>query len=83
MARVSIEDCQRKMPNKFALVKVAANRVRQLMASSQPLITTENKESVTALREIAEGLVVLKGTYGPITEADQAPEPDLLAELDL
>ena len=48
MARVSIEDCQRQMPNRFALVVVAAKRARQLMASSQALIQTKNKEAVTA-----------------------------------
>lgn len=61
MARVSIEDCQKQLPNRFALVSVAANRARQLMGNSQPLIQTKNKEAVTALREIAEGKVVLKG----------------------
>lgn len=61
MARVSIEDCQTKMPNRFALVVVAADRARQLMDSSEPLVNSDNKEGVTALREIAEGLVVMNG----------------------
>ena len=61
MARISIEDCQKKMPNRFALVVVAANRTRQLMGSSQPLIKSRNKQAVTALREIAEGRVIMKG----------------------
>ena len=56
MARVSIEDCQKVMPNRFALVVVAANRARQLMGSSIPLVNTKNKQGVTALREIAEGI---------------------------
>ena len=64
MARVSIEDCQKVMPNRFALVRVAANRARQLMGSSNPLIFTKNKHAVTALREIAEGHVVAKGKFG-------------------
>ena len=66
MARISIEDCQKKMPNRFALVLVAANRTRQLMGSSQPLVKTKNKEAVTALREIAEGKVVVKGDLGKL-----------------
>lgn len=57
MARVSIEDCLHKMPNRFALVTVAANRTRQLMEGHEPLIKTKNKLGVTALREIAEGLI--------------------------
>ena len=61
MARVSIEDCQKVMPNRFALVVVAANRTRQLMSSSVPLIKTNNKTAVTALREIAEGKITMKG----------------------
>ena len=60
MARVSIEDCQKIMPNRFALVVVAANRARQLMSSSDPLISTKNKICVTALREIAEGKIISK-----------------------
>ena len=62
MARVSIEDCQKVLPNRFALVVVAANRTRQLMGSSVPLIATKNKAAVTALREIAERKVVMKGS---------------------
>ena len=68
MARVSIEDCQKVMPNRFALVVVAANRARQLMGSSPPLVSTRNKHGVTALREIAEGKVICKGT---LTEFDE------------
>jgi len=55
MARVSIEDCLEYMENRFALVAVAADRARQLMAGQVPSIRTKNKEGVTALREIADG----------------------------
>lgn len=64
MARVSIEDCQKVMPNRFALVTVAANRTRQLMSNSMPLVRTKNKQAVTALREIAEQKVLMKGEIG-------------------
>jgi DNA-directed RNA polymerase subunit omega len=60
MARISIEDCQKVMPNRFALVVVAANRTRQLMGSSAPLIPSQNKAPVTALREIALSKVLIK-----------------------
>ena len=70
MARVSIEDCQKMLPNRFALVTVAANRARQLMGNSQPLVKTKNKEAVTALREIAEGKVVMKGVPPPPAEGE-------------
>ena len=55
MARVSIEDCLEFMENRFALVAVAADRARQLMAGQVPTVRTKNKEGVTALREIADG----------------------------
>lgn len=64
MARVSIEDCQKKLPNRFALVIVAADRARQLMDTADPLLPSKNKEIVTSLREIAEGYVVMNGTLG-------------------
>ena len=64
MARVSIEDCQSKMPNRFALVIVAADRARQLMDTAEPLVQSNNREAVTALREIAEGAVVMNGQVG-------------------
>lgn len=60
MARVSIEDCLQFLENRFALVTVAADRARQLMQGEDALLRTKNKEAVTALREIADGLVVKK-----------------------
>lgn len=57
MARVSIEDCLDVLENRFALVQVAAIRTRQLMAGEEALVKTKNKHAVTALREIAEGMV--------------------------
>ena len=57
MARVSIEDCLRKMDNRFALVAVAAHRTRQLMEGDEVLVKSKNKFGVTALREVAEGKV--------------------------
>lgn len=57
MARVSIEDCLNVLENRFALVSVAASRTRQLMNGEEPLLRSKNKLAVTALREIAEGLV--------------------------
>lgn len=58
MARVSIEDCLEYIENRFALVAIASHRTRQLMEGKTPLVRTKNKEAVTALREIAEGMVV-------------------------
>jgi DNA-directed RNA polymerase subunit omega len=57
MARVTVEDCLDKMPNRFELVMLAAKRARQLFQGSRPLVETDNREVVTALREIAAGKV--------------------------
>lgn len=57
MARVTVEDCLEKVPNRFALVHLGVKRARQLMKDAEPLIETENKEIVTALREIADNRI--------------------------
>lgn len=59
MARVTVEDCLKKVPNRFVLVLLAAKRARQLLKGAKPLINVDNKPIVTALREIAAGKVVL------------------------
>lgn len=57
MARVTVEDCLDNVENRFELVMVAAKRARQLATGGKdPLVERENdKETVIALREIAEG----------------------------
>ncbi len=61
MARVTIEDCLKRIPNRFFLVQVAAKRVRQLAEGSPRLVKSRNNEDiVTALREIAAGKVFIK-----------------------
>jgi DNA-directed RNA polymerase subunit omega len=57
MARVTVEDCIEKVPNRFDLVHVASRRTKQLKRGGRPLVECENKEVVTSLREIAQGLV--------------------------
>ncbi len=60
MARIVVQDCLERIPNRFVLVMLAARRMRQLQKGSDPLIGCRNKEAVTALREIAAGKVGLK-----------------------
>ena len=56
MARVTVEDCLENIENRFELVLVAAKRARQLYMGSDPMVPPENdKPTVLALREIAEG----------------------------
>jgi DNA-directed RNA polymerase subunit omega len=57
LARVTVEDCLEKVPNRFALVLLAAERARQLAGRATPLVECDNKPGVTALREIAQGSV--------------------------
>ena len=60
MARMTVEDCLDKIPNRFELVLVGARRAKQLLKGARPLVQSDNKEVVAALREIAEGKVQMK-----------------------
>ena len=57
MSRITVEDCLEKISNRFELVMLASKRARQLFRGAKPLIESENREVVVALREIAEGKV--------------------------
>ena len=70
MARITIEDCIARVSNRFHLVQMAAIRAKQLKKGARPLVRSdENKEVVTALREIAAGLV--RPDYGAEEGAEQ------------
>lgn len=58
MARITVEDCLKKVDNRFAVVVLATKRTEQLLEGAKPLVKTDNREVVTALREIAAGKVV-------------------------
>ena len=58
MARITIEDCTEKVPNRFHLVQMASIRTKQLKKGARALVQGEdNKEVVVALREIAAGYI--------------------------
>ncbi len=58
MARITIEDCTRHVPNRFHLVQMAAIRTKQLKKGAKALVQAEeNKAVVVSLREIAAGYV--------------------------
>ncbi|MDR3073162.1 MAG: DNA-directed RNA polymerase subunit omega [Deltaproteobacteria bacterium] len=69
MARITVEDCQERVDNRFLLVQMAIKRVRQYREGYEPLVASRNKEVVTALREIAAGKVMPEDSsyYTPIT----------------
>ena len=60
MARITVEDCLEKIPNRFQLVLAATYRARMLSQGHAPKVEARNKPSVTALREIAAGEVGLE-----------------------
>ena len=87
MARVTVEDCVTKVPNRFELVMIASQRARDVSAGSSITIERDNdKNPVVALREIADGTIdlaelkesVIKGLQNYV-EMDE-PEDD---EMDL
>ena len=56
MARVTVEDCVTKIPNRFELVMLASQRARDIAAGSELMVDRDNdKDAVVALREIAGG----------------------------
>lgn len=61
MARITIEDCLKRVKNRFLLVHMAAKRVRQIREGSEYLVSSpKNEDIVVALREIAAGKVVVR-----------------------
>ena len=60
MARITVEECLEKIPNRFELVLAATYRARMLSQGHAPKIESKNKPGVTALREIAAGKIGLE-----------------------
>ena len=62
MARITVDDCLRKIPNRFQLTLIASIRARQLANGAESMIdnVNEDKPSVLALREIAAGAIGLE-----------------------
>ena len=85
MARVTVEDCVLKVPNRFELVMVAAQRARNLGAGATLTVDRDNdKNPVIALREIAEGKVDLEALENSlirglqkVVETDEPESDDL------
>ena len=78
MARITVEDCQERVDNRFLLVQMAINRVHQYREGYEPLLETRNKEVVTALREIAAGKVMPddKSLYNPLSDGQGVPNTE-------
>ncbi len=59
MARITVEDCLDRVPNRFSLVMIVAKRAKELIKGAQPTLKRhkENKLVVSALREVSQGYV--------------------------
>jgi DNA-directed RNA polymerase subunit omega len=71
MARITVEDCLKRIPNTYELVVLATRRARQIYRGDSSQIKTKNKIIVTSLREIAAGRVTM--TYG----SDENPAAEI------
>lgn len=61
MARITIEDCLKRVNNRFILVNMAVKRVRQIREGSEYLVSSpKNEDIVVALREIAAGKIIIR-----------------------
>jgi len=57
VARITVQDCLKKVGSRFELVILATGRTKMLLAGAKPVVEADNREVVTALREIAGGKV--------------------------
>ena len=70
MARVTVEDCLTRVPNRYSLVHIVASRVRQIREGAQYLVhSPKNEDIVIALREIAAGKLRV--------EQEESEDPDV------
>ena len=86
MARVTIEDCTLKIPSRFELVVLASQRAKEIVSGAKPTVERDNdKNSVVALREIAEGTISVDALRESVIKKSQkrqaildqdAPEDD-------
>ena len=78
MARVTVEDCVEKIPNRFELVLLAAQRARNLSRGEELTVDRDNdKNPVVALREIADETIELSRLeHDLIKSLSRAPEPE-------
>ncbi len=71
MARITVEDCLKRVESRFELVILAARRAKMIMKGAKPLVEADNRPIVTALREVAVGKV----KYIHPEDAEKGSEP--------
>jgi DNA-directed RNA polymerase subunit omega len=57
MARITVEDCLKKVESRFELVILAGRRAKMIMKGAKPIVEANNRPIVTSLREVAAGKV--------------------------
>lgn len=94
MARVTVEDCVDKIPNRFDLVLFSAHRARQLSGGADPMVDRDrDKNPVVALREIAvkvlkadevrEDFIRSLQRHAEVDEPEPAPQTEEIATDDM
>ena len=78
MARVTVEDCVQRIPNRFELVLLAAQRARNISRGEEITVDRDNdKNPVVALREIADETITLEKLNSDLLKSlSRAPEPE-------
>jgi DNA-directed RNA polymerase subunit omega len=71
MARITVEDCLKRVESRFELVILGARRAKMIMKGAKPLVESTNRPIVSALREVAAGKVKFIGPK----EKEKASEP--------
>jgi DNA-directed RNA polymerase subunit omega len=81
LARVTVEDCVDKVPNRFSLVLLAAHRARAISSGGAPLVDRDrDKDPVVALREIADEAVTPQDLRESLITQFQEVQPAAKAE---
>ena len=77
MARVTVDDCLRRVSNRFMLVHTVAKRVRQIREGAQYLVhSPKNEDIVIALREIGAGKVSIEEVVEEVVEEVEEKEAE-------
>ncbi|MCG6971619.1 MAG: DNA-directed RNA polymerase subunit omega [Desulfobacterales bacterium] len=75
MARITIEDCLKRVKNRFLLVNLASKRVRQIREGSEYLVSSpKNEDIVVSLREIAAGKVTIRDEKEEIEKIEEVED---------
>jgi len=81
LARVTVEDCVEKVPNRFSLVLLASHRARAITSGAAPMVDLDrDKPPVLALREIADGAVSTEEVRDSLVLQFQDVQPSARAE---